>query len=286
VVTGATQVFTRLGYRLLSLGLNPDTPRLTIGIWGTRATGKTTSLAMLPIAAKSTRWAMVPSDPTTAEFLEQSQAALVGMGRFPDPLSERPPVTYSFFIQRARSYVEKVAGRRRAFEVKFLDAPGDWCERPIPARSSPDSPVEYLSACDAILFFLDPLQMRLHGSDYGADVVSVLDAVRLRLELPNDGRLPHRLAFVVPRVDEDEQWSHRGRARGYVEELVGMEAFQDIVDRCRPSRFRFFACSAVGRVDGRANCERHDGRSRIPNPEGIQPYRLFEPLAWMLESFA
>ena len=275
-----------LTHRLLSLGLNPATPRLTVGVWGPRVTGKTTSLAMLPLAAEGTRWTMECVDRAAAGLVELSQAALVVQGRFPDAPAERSPVPYSFAVRRERSYAEKVSGKRRTFQVTFLDAPGAWCERPIPARAAPDSPIEYLVACDAILFFLDPTQMRQHGTDYGASVVGMLDSLRRRLDLPTSGRLPHRIAVVIPRVDEDEQWKHRERVRAHVMEQIGMVTFQDIVDRCQPSRFRIFAISSVGRVDGRSNCELFEGRSRVADPAKIQPYRLFEPLEWVLESYS
>ena len=137
-----------------------------------------------------------------------------------------------------------------------------------------------------MMFFLDPIQMRLHGADYGASVVGVLDSLRRRLELPTSGRLPHRIAFVVPRIDEDEQWRHRERVREYVREQVGMVTFQDIVDRCHPARYRFFGFSSVGRVDGRCNVELVEGQSRIADPAKTKPFRLFDTLEWMLDSFA
>ncbi len=229
---------------------------------------------------------MEPLGPAADEFVARSQQALVVSGRFPDSPAERTPTSYGFAVRRGRSYAEKVKGMRRAYQVTFQDAPGAWCERPIPARASPDSPIEYLTSCDAILFFLDPAQMRLHGADYGASVSDVLDSLRRRLDLPTGGRLPHRVAFVVPRVDEDEQWKHRDRVREYVREQVGIATFQDIVDRCQPSRYRFFGFSSIGRADGRANLEQVDGQSRIADPAKVKPFRLFDSLEWMLESFA
>jgi hypothetical protein len=279
-------MFGKVANRLLSIGLNPAMPRLTIGLWGPRGTGKTTSLAMLPIAAEETRWKMEPLGEAADGFVARSQEALVVSGRFPDPPAERMPVPYSFAIGRGRSYVEKVRGMRRADQVTFQDAPGAWCERPIPLRASADSPIEYLTTCDGILFFLDPVQMRLHGADYGASIVGMLDSLRRRLDLPTSGRLPHRIAFVVPRVDEDEQWKHRDRIRAYVMEQVGMVTFQDIVDKCQPSRYRFFGFSSIGRVDGRSNLEQVEGQSRIANPAKMKPFRLFDSLEWMLEGFA
>ena len=286
MVDHAPGVFGKLADRLLSIGLNPATPQLTIGLWGPRGTGKTTSLAMLPIAAEDTRWTMEPLGSAADEFVARSREALVVSGRFPEPSAERNPIAYAFAIGRGRSYVEKVRGLRRTCQVTFQDAPGAWCERPIPGRASPDSPIEYLTACDAILFFLDPVQMRLHGADYGASVVDVLGSLRRRLELPSSGRLPHRIAFVVPRIDEDEQWKHRERVQDYVREQVGMVTFQDIVDKCQPARYRFFGSSSIGRVDGRSNCEQVEGQSRVAIPAKIKPFRLFDSLGWMLESFA
>ena len=282
----ATGAFGKLASRLLSVGLNPAAPRLTVGLWGPRGTGKTTSLAMLPIAAEDTRWKMEPLSAADDEFLARSQEALVVSGRFPEPPAERAPLPHAFVVRRGRSYVEKVRGMRRAYHVTFQDAPGDWCERPIPARATPESPIEYLTACDAILFFLDPAQMRLHGADYGASVVGVLDSLRRRLDLPSSGRLPYRIAFVIPKIDEDEQWRHRERVREFVMEQVGMATFQDMVDRCQPSRYRFFGFSSIGRVDGRSNCELAEGQSRVANPAKMKPFRLFDSLEWLLESFA
>jgi hypothetical protein len=284
VVSGATRLVTKLGYRVLSIGLNPDVPRLKVGLWGTRATGKTTSLALLPTAAEGTSWTMEPIGVDASEFIERSQIALFVDGRFPEPSTELPPIPYTFLVRRPRAYLEKVVGRRRAFQVTFLDASGSWCERPIPARlAAPDSPIEYLATCDAIFFFLDSVRMRLTGSEYGASVVEVLDSLRRRLELTGNRPLPHYAAFIVPKADEDEQWAHRDRVEAHLMELLGMEPFHAMVERFQPSRYRVFACSAVGRNGSRSNCEHHDGLSRIGNPGSLRPHNLFEPLEWMLE---
>jgi hypothetical protein len=283
VANGAMKLVTRLGYPVLSLGLKPDTPRLTVGMWGSRSTGKTTSLALLPGAAESNLWTMQPIDEATSDFLASSRRALLDDGRFPGPAATVEPRPLSFLVAKRRTYVEKITGRRRTFSVSFLDAPGEWCERPIPARrSAPDSPIEYLAACDAIFFFLDAARMRTDGSDYAADLVLLLDALRRRLDLPKGGLLPHRISFIVPKVDEDDLWPQRDRAREYVMELLGMVPSQDIVERFKKSNCRFFACSSVGRLDGRSNCERQCGESWVVDRGQIQPYHLFDPLEWIL----
>jgi hypothetical protein len=282
---GASGLASRLGTKILAIGLKPETPRLTIGVWGTRATGKTTHLSMLPVSVEERRWVVQPSDEATSSFLEQYRVALYEEGRFPGPDEVRAPRPYRFAVRRPRTYLEKVAGRRRSFDITFLDAAGEWCERAIPARlGSPDDPVEYLVACDAILCFLDPTRMRYEGSQYASIVVGVFDALRRRLQIPLSGRLPHRVAFVVPKIDEDELWPNRDRAEAHVMELMGMAPFQDLVDRFRPSHYRFFACSSIGQFNGRSNRERQGDWSVIANRAKIQPFGLFDPLEWLLLS--
>lgn len=280
---GASGLAARIGSKILSLGLNPETPRLTVGVWGTKETGKTTFLSLLPAAVNGSRWTVQPSDAATEAFLARASKALFQAGRFPDPPAEREPQAYMFSVRRPRTYLEKVAGRRRAYTITFLDASGDWCERKDSVRlGSPDNPIEYLVGCEAILCFLDPVRMRYEGSEYASVLIGAFDGLRRRLEIPLSGKLPHRVAFIVPKVDEEGLWSNRSRAERYVMEQFGMTPFQDLTERFRPSHYRFFACSSVGRIDGRSNCERQDELSVILSPDRIEPFRLFDPIEWMI----
>jgi len=270
---------------ILNYGLKPGIPSASVGIWGSKEAGKTTYLAALRHAMNDNDWSMKAYDGESQTFLERAHRTIFVKGTFPEPTRVEAARTYSYWFQRPRSYFEKVAGSRKTFRVEFVDASGEWFEGRGLGSSvyGWEAPYSYLAECQGIVCLLDPARMSQEGEAYTNMVANALQQIHAYMNLGKRAKLPHYIAFALSKADENEYWHNRTRPESIVKKLVGRRGLRSITRHCHRGRRKFFAFSAIGRVGDRPNYEMRDGTIRIVNRDNIQPFRLFDPLEWILE---
>ncbi|MEU9138385.1 hypothetical protein AB0D33_20895 [Streptomyces sp. NPDC048404] len=252
-----------------------------IGVWGSPASGKTTFLGALRLAALDPdgpfgRWQVVPSDDASEAFLVETSRQLAIDRVF-------PPAT-----QQVRSYAWRFRGdvsgtpfgRRRLwrarpshrmeFDLSVLDVPGGAYEDlrggAIATRS-----IEHLAQAQGLVYLFDPLR-EAQDSDSFAYLNGTLTRItRICMEENRlDGPyLPHHIAVCLTKFDDPEVfdrarrggWTDLGRngvpvvsdpagffdwladdLHGSTMRLVG----QTLRANFHPSRIHYFTTSAIG----------------------------------------
>ncbi|PWI06444.1 hypothetical protein DIZ27_33680 [Streptomyces sp. NWU339] len=252
-----------------------------IGVWGSPASGKTTFLGALRLAALDPagpfgRWQVVPSDDVSERFLVETARKLAIDKVFPPATQAVRPYAWRFrgdlsgtAFGRRRLWRRRPANRLE-FELSVLDVPGgayeDLRSDGIAARS-----IDHLARAQGLVYLFDPLR-EAQDSDSFAYLNGTLTRITRLCMQENrlDGPyLPHHLAVCLTKFDDPEVFD-RARRGGWTDlgpngvpvvsdpagffdwladdlhgstmRLVG----QTLRANFHPARLHFFTTSAIG----------------------------------------
>jgi hypothetical protein len=237
--------------------------QLRLGIWGPPASGKTTYLAALNIAALRSRlpgnWIMNGIDPASSRFLRESTELLTGRRTFPVATDSPQNMMFRFTGERR---IEKknwrgqvsVTVEREAFELDVLDVPGgDYRvamqsdpDREVYAESELDLPdfrpelsgeppentdlLDHLQWCKGIVYLFDPERDNRQGDAFNF-FHGMLEQLAGRI-LQGDyagARLPHRVAVCITKFDQPSVYRSAFK-RGYAVQDAHSPNFPKVED--------------------------------------------------------
>jgi hypothetical protein len=191
---------------------------IKVGIWGGSASGKTTYLAALRIAAlqyPEGRWVIQGMDekhPYSSKFLSDNTQSLLS-GSFPEPTLDANAETYSYQVNghlvsnsawwKKKLYEILRLQREVRFILEIYDYPGG-----VLLRRDPNEKLwEYLADCQGLIYLFDPHQTAVGTSnfDYLQHSLDMIRHVLVRRhgKAMESGRLPQHLALCITKFDDD-----------------------------------------------------------------------------------
>lgn len=297
-----------------------DIPSYLIALVGAKGSGKTVFLTVLVhelmhgLGAELDA-AMDPADDHTAhEFASVHDTPLYRGSRvLQQPTaastSDRAPLVFRFTVGgRGRSRLAARRGSRPAAMLLALFDPGG---EDLWSQQSVEQNARYLAAVDGIVLLLDPLRMRgarelaAAGTRLPAEagiadtplnvLQNVTDLLLRASPAYRDGLLSKPLAVAFSKIDAFEYSLPAGsplrqppapyynepdsqRVHAEVQRLL-IQWDGSQLDRTAArhyARYRYSALSALGETPTEDN---------LVSGRGIRPYRVFDPLAWMLNRF-
>ena len=189
-----------------------------VGLWGATASGKSTFLSALFIAATRS-----PEDlrvrgnnDESTDFLIRNTHSLNTQHQFPPPTEAQEQLSWTLQM----SVPNQARGRFRRqgppmvpfdFRIDLQDAPGGaYAAIPEAAPSRLDLPdganeipgvASYLASCQGLLLLIDPIRERDRG-DAHEFFHGTLLRIAQRVEVPPGQRLPHYIAVCVTKFDD------------------------------------------------------------------------------------
>ncbi|RME41590.1 MAG: hypothetical protein D6796_15660, partial [Caldilineae bacterium] len=228
-----------------------------IGIWGTTGAGKTTFLAMLYDALLLRPGWTVAADGKARAFVTGHLRTIRTRGRFPAPTEVTAQTDiFRYILQEEAS--KQADGAYRQITLDFVDAPGEFYERPHQAdrRVTGEMDIlDYLASCHGILFLLDPDRVdESLGEDEDDYRTMLLDLMlefqerNIKSGISDDLRLEQYMAFCVTKVDRAPYWERRDDPQNLAESVMGETMYRMLgANFCKPNHYHFFATSAIGR---------------------------------------
>lgn len=214
----------------------------------------------------------------------------------------RPPVVFEW---RQQHSVAGLMHRLRTTFLSFYDTAGEDLTNQNSAHD-----LAYLGAADALILLLDPFMIphareqislpdeAVRSRESTVDVVNrVTEALRVSHSVKARGRVKIPVAVAFAKIDAffdvlgpDHPLARRpdGQAPPVYDETAGQAVHENVrsllfdwqaddIDahlRFNYENFRYFAVSSLG--------SQPDYQGQIIDPRGIQPFRVDEPLLWLL----
>jgi hypothetical protein len=194
------------------------TETVRIALLGAPASGKTTYLAALPVATRTTgrtagRWAIYPTNPASRDLLVDGFRQLEVEETFPEatvPDFSTPlewlfvgHLTGSKFDRRPRWRRRKELVSR--FMLDLIDVGGE-VYRSDPHQSVASAALDHLASADGIIYLFDPIGER-YNRDSGTYLPQVVNELLLRAS-GNSQRpapyLPHQVSVCITKFDHPE----------------------------------------------------------------------------------
>jgi hypothetical protein len=190
-----------------------------VGLWGATASGKSTFLSALFIAAtrSSADVRVRGRNDDSTDFLIRNTHALNVQRQFPPPTTYQQPLSWTLQMtvpNRARGRFRRQGPAFVPFDfsIDLQDAPGRAYAavpevQPTPRLDLPggddDTPdvASYLASCQGLLLLIDPLRERETG-DAHEFFHGTLLRIAQRVEVPLGRRLPHYIAVCVTKFDD------------------------------------------------------------------------------------
>jgi GTPase SAR1 family protein len=279
-----------------------DTPGRIVALVGAKNAGKSTYIAVLlhelmnRVGTELDASLVACDDRTIDRFKRDFARPLFDERRLlPTTASAatapREPLVYLL----TRTHVGR-AGRARhlALTLVLFDTAGE----DLRSRDVTDLHLRYLEAADAIVFLVDPHELPGGGSPDSdpIDVIArVTEVVRGRRGTRRDGRLDIPAAVALTKIDAlpsvaPQSALHRARGHPGALDLDDREAVHEQVrallherqagqlDRYLSQRYAHYALFGVSSLGGSPS----DGRV---GTGGVRPYRVEDPLLWLLYRF-
>lgn len=200
---------------------------LRVGLWGAPASGKTTFLASLFLAAKQLTlrngqhhpMTVTPKNPDSAEFQRRYEADLGDLRRFPDATSKKSELLEWRFtgdlagtrFGRRRRWLLPTRPELVDFTLRLRDQPGGAFLSRMPIDGQPGSTpdealIDELGSCDGLIYLFDPYREANDSAyAYFHGVLNRLSEQAGRNGRADErGRLLHRIAVCVTKFDDDQ----------------------------------------------------------------------------------
>jgi hypothetical protein len=274
-----------------------ETPGKIVALVGAKNSGKSTYIAVLlhelshRIGTELGTSLVACDDRTIERYKRDFHRPLFGERRLlPATASAvtapRDPLVYLLTRTRRRG----LRRRDMSLTLVLFDTAGE----DLRSRDVADLHLRYLTAADAIIFLIDPIELSSAAAD--EDPVNVIarvtELLRSGRDVPHGRRLPVPAAVALTKIDAlgVEGALRRGRARTEVLDLDDREAVHEQVramlhdwqagelDRYlghEYAEYGFFGVSALGGVP----------RDGAVGAGGIRPFRVEDPLLWLLHRF-
>lgn len=249
-----------------------------VGVWGPRASGKTTFLASLYLACSNRdNWVLRAKDEGANEFVQTVSRKLTEQV-FPQATSPHPSQTYKFELlhRRPKRTIEKLvplqSERLERYTLNFAEVSGEIYEDPMLwKRAFPNigDPMEITLSCKHIICLFDPAPFVRtdHNSDvassteYLSATYSLLNELRRNEPTPSRTIQSYRIAFCITKCDIPEIWERRRAPGSLAKEVFGNTLVQTIDKYV--ANFKWFAISAI-------------------RPDNQRPFGITEILDWLL----
>ncbi len=290
-------------------------PGRIVALVGAKGSGKSTYLAVLlhelmhRVGAELDASLVACDDRTIARYKRDFALPLYGRSRLLSATQsaateQRDPLVYLL--------TRTIRGRLRTTAASLTLVLFDTAGEDLRSREMSEMYLRYLEAADAIVFLVDPLGLagaqsslsraaRALGSgnqgDPDGDPINVISRVTERLRTGTSGRkIGVPVAVALSKIDalqpamERQSPLHRARTLTGTLDLDDREAVHEqvralleewqagMVDRYLSqnySDYAFFALSALGGIP----------ETDKVGPGGIRPYRVEDPLLWLLYRF-
>jgi hypothetical protein len=276
-----------------------ETPGKIVALVGAKNSGKSTYIAVLlhelshRIGAELGTALVACDDRTIERYKRDFHRPLFGDRRLlPATASAvttpRDPLVYLLTRTRQR--------RMRQEDMSLTLVLFDTAGEDLRSRDVTDLHLRYLAAADAIIFLVDPLELKAGGGDPDGEPINVIARVTELLhtgrDTPHGRRLPVPAAVALTKIDALplDGALQRNRALRAALDLNDREAVHEQVrallydwqagelDRYLGHEYAdygLFGVSALGGVP----------REGAVGTGGIRPYRVEDPLLWLLHQF-
>ncbi len=290
-------------------------PGKIVALVGAKGSGKSTYIAVLlheltnRVGAELDASLVACDDRTITRYKQDFARPLYGEQRLlsttrPAATEPRDPLVYLL--------TRTVPGRLRSKTMSLTLVLFDTAGEDLRSRESTETHLRYLNAADAIVFLVDPLELPgakaslsglaqvrsgVNAGDPDSDPINVISRVtELLRDRAGSGRLKVPVAVALSKIDalqegmDAQSALHRARTPSGTLDLDDREAVHEqvrallddwqagMVDRYLRQHFTDFALfglSALGGVPG----------ADAVGPGGIRPYRVEDPLLWLLHRF-
>ena len=192
-----------------------------VGLWGATASGKSTFLSALFIAAMRSpaELRVRGANDESTDFLIRNTHILNAQHRFPPPTSAQQPLSWT--LQMSVPNLARSRWRRGPatvpfdFRIDLQDAPGRAYAAVAAPESEPDrldldldgsggdipDVASYLASCQGLLLLIDPIRERETG-DAHEYFHGTLLRIAQRVEVALGQRLPHYVAVCITKFDD------------------------------------------------------------------------------------
>ncbi len=303
-----------------------------IAMLGPTESGKSTFLCALKKALleQDEHWVLFTRDPASQRQLEEMSSALVSRGGFPLPTRTVDTIrwildgTIERTERRGRFATETKVKDRVEVTLRLTDAPGGLGQADRIGLDDRNELIKQLADSLGILYMFDPIREFTHGDSFQRtdSLLTELMGV-VSQDSGFDGRLPHRLAVCVtklddPRVfktaeelgvlipDDGSQWGFprvdEGDAQELFHALGGIsksgngEAVPRLFERYfHPDRISYYVTSAVGFMVNKQTrrFDRRDTENVYRTASGaalvrgpVHPINVVEPVLWIVRQLA
>jgi hypothetical protein len=290
-------------------------PGRIVALVGAKGSGKSTYIAVLlheltnRVGAELDASLVACDDRTIARYKRDFARPLYGEHRLlsttrPAATEPRDPLVYLL----TRTVPGRLRARTMSLTLVFFDTAGE----DLRSRESTETHLRYLNAADAVIFLLDPLELPgakaslsgqaqsrggLNAGDPDSDPINVISRVtELLRDRSGSGRLSMPVAVALSKIDalresmDAQSALHRARAPGGTLDLDDREAVHEqvrgllddwqagMVDRYLRQHFTDFALFGLSALGGVPD-------AGTVGPGGVRPYRVEDPLLWLLHRF-
>jgi hypothetical protein len=303
-----------------------------IAMLGPTESGKSTFLCALKKALleQDEDWVLFTRDAASQRHLDEMSTALISEGGF--PLPTRTVDTIRWILGGSVERTER-KGRfggeikikdRVEITLRLTDAPGELGRADRVGLTERNELVKQLADSRGILYMFDPIREFTHGDAFHRTDSLLSELMGVVSQEPGfDGRLPHRLAVCVTKLDDprvfktahdlgmlipdgDSRWGfprvHEGDAQdlflalGEISRSGNGDAVPRMLERYfDPGRISYYVTSAVGfmvnkrtrRFDQRDTENVYRTASGAPLVRGpVHPINVVEPVLWIVRQLA
>lgn len=219
-----------------------------IGLWGAPTCGKTTFLAALSIAAtrkREQRIRLFGADDQSTDFLVKQTAMLTRNLQFPPATAAKSHLNWVLHMPveaPARRFERRKDPVRYAFNLSFIDVPGDWFDdgrgtlaaeaahlfgdepgqvAVVGTAGDDEAFLRELASCDGLVLLFDPTKEWQNNDVFQHFYGTLMKIAQRRLQDPAEGMelLPQYVAVCTTKFDHNDVF-RKAYERGFVSPAV------------------------------------------------------------------